>query len=97
MYLGVHQKTLIDQAYSDERPSLPPLRKYLIHVTCQASTYVVGVAGWATRLKLSSESVGIEPFRYAKIDHISHNFLLIFCKIEIDVNNFKARHLRLPD
>nr|KAJ0189791.1 hypothetical protein LSAT_V11C800396830 [Lactuca sativa] len=62
MDLGVHQKTLIDQAYSDERPSLPPLRKYLIHVTCQASTYVVGVAGWATRLKLSSESVGIEPF-----------------------------------
>nr|KAJ0187353.1 hypothetical protein LSAT_V11C900464160 [Lactuca sativa] len=62
MDLGVHQKTLIDRAYGGERPSLPPLRKYLIHVTYQASTYVVGVAGWATRLKIISESVGIEPF-----------------------------------
>ncbi|CAH1417980.1 unnamed protein product [Lactuca virosa] len=62
MDLGVHQKTLIDRAYGGERPPLPPLRKYLIHVTYQASAYVVGVAGWAIRLKLSSESVGIEPF-----------------------------------
>ncbi|CAH1426222.1 unnamed protein product [Lactuca virosa] len=57
MDLGVHQKTLIDRAYGGERPPLPPLRKYLIHVTCQAFAYVVGVAGWA-----NSESVGIEPF-----------------------------------
>ncbi|KAL7595909.1 hypothetical protein Lser_V15G28618 [Lactuca serriola] len=33
---------------------------FYIHVTCQASAYVVGVAGWAIRLKLSSDSVRIE-------------------------------------
>ncbi|XP_071717075.1 cytochrome b561 and DOMON domain-containing protein At5g35735-like [Rutidosis leptorrhynchoides] len=32
---------------------------FYIHVTCQASAYVVGVAGWATGLKLGSDSVGI--------------------------------------
>ncbi|CAH1417505.1 unnamed protein product [Lactuca virosa] len=47
-------------AHGGERPPLPPLHKYLIHVTCQASAYVVGVAGWATGLKLGSDSVGIE-------------------------------------
>ncbi|XP_023770087.1 cytochrome b561 and DOMON domain-containing protein At5g35735 [Lactuca sativa] len=33
---------------------------FYIHVTCQASAYIVGVAGWATGLKLGSDSVGIK-------------------------------------
>lgn len=32
---------------------------FYIHVGCQTSAYIVGVAGWATGLKLGSESVGI--------------------------------------
>ncbi|XP_076917367.1 cytochrome b561 and DOMON domain-containing protein At5g35735-like [Bidens hawaiensis] len=33
---------------------------FYIHVACQASAYIVGVAGWATGLKLGSDSTGIQ-------------------------------------
>ncbi|KAJ4704051.1 Cytochrome b561 and DOMON domain-containing protein [Melia azedarach] len=33
---------------------------FYLHVSCQFSAYVVGVAGWATGIKLGSESAGIE-------------------------------------
>ncbi|KAI3803600.1 hypothetical protein L1987_31756 [Smallanthus sonchifolius] len=33
---------------------------FYIHVTCQASAYVIGVAGWGTGLKLGSDSTGIK-------------------------------------
>ncbi|KVH93155.1 cytochrome b561 and DOMON domain-containing protein At5g35735-like [Cynara cardunculus var. scolymus] len=33
---------------------------FYIHVTCQASAYSIGVAGWVTGLKLGSDSVGIK-------------------------------------
>ncbi|OIW21170.1 hypothetical protein TanjilG_29990 [Lupinus angustifolius] len=39
-------------------PSADPAWFYL-HVGCQLSAYVIGVAGWATGLKLGSNSVGI--------------------------------------
>lgn len=32
---------------------------FYIHVTCQFSAYVIGVAGWGTGLKLGSDSPGI--------------------------------------
>ncbi|KAI6704652.1 hypothetical protein NL676_007614 [Syzygium grande] len=32
---------------------------FYLHVACQSSAYIVGVAGWATGLKLGSESPGI--------------------------------------
>lgn len=32
---------------------------FYLHVSCQTSAYVVGVSGWATGLKLGSDSVGI--------------------------------------
>ncbi|KAF8391651.1 hypothetical protein HHK36_023958 [Tetracentron sinense] len=32
---------------------------FYIHVTCQSSAYIIGVAGWATGLKLGSDSSGI--------------------------------------
>ncbi|CAB4306030.1 unnamed protein product [Prunus armeniaca] len=33
---------------------------FYLHATCQTSAYVVGVAGWATGLKLGSDSTGIQ-------------------------------------
>ncbi|KAK7256147.1 hypothetical protein RIF29_29582 [Crotalaria pallida] len=39
-------------------PSADPAWFYL-HVGCQLSAYAIGVAGWATGLRLGSESVGI--------------------------------------
>eukprot|EP00262_Sarcandra_glabra_P016116 TRINITY_DN5133_c0_g1_i1.p1 TRINITY_DN5133_c0_g1~~TRINITY_DN5133_c0_g1_i1.p1 ORF type:complete len:393 (-),score=25.82 TRINITY_DN5133_c0_g1_i1:182-1360(-) len=33
---------------------------FYLHVACQCSAYIVGVAGWGTGLKLGSESSGIE-------------------------------------
>lgn len=33
---------------------------FYIHVACQASAYIVGVAGWGTGLKLGSDSTGIK-------------------------------------
>lgn len=33
---------------------------FYLHVACQSSAYIVGVAGWATGLKLGSDSVGIQ-------------------------------------
>jgi len=32
---------------------------FYLHVTCQFSAYVIGVAGWGTGLKLGSQSPGI--------------------------------------
>ncbi|KAK6780263.1 hypothetical protein RDI58_022447 [Solanum bulbocastanum] len=32
---------------------------FYLHISCQCSAYVIGVAGWATGLKLGSESKGI--------------------------------------
>lgn len=33
---------------------------FYIHVFCQASAYIIGVAGWATGLKLGGDSPGIQ-------------------------------------
>ncbi|XP_042477406.1 cytochrome b561 and DOMON domain-containing protein At5g47530-like [Macadamia integrifolia] len=33
---------------------------FYLHLTCQTSAYVIGVAGWATGLKLGSESSGVQ-------------------------------------
>ncbi|KAJ4968264.1 hypothetical protein NE237_014965 [Protea cynaroides] len=33
---------------------------FYLHVSCQCSAYVIGVAGWATGLKLGNESKGVE-------------------------------------
>ncbi|XP_031481318.1 cytochrome b561 and DOMON domain-containing protein At4g17280-like [Nymphaea colorata] len=40
-------------------PSADPAWFYL-HVTCQASAYILGVAGWGTGMKLGSESPGVQ-------------------------------------
>ncbi|XP_051114797.1 cytochrome b561 and DOMON domain-containing protein At5g35735-like [Andrographis paniculata] len=43
-----------------------PLWFYL-HVSCQASAYIVGVAGWGTGLKLGSDSPGVEQTKHRNI------------------------------
>ncbi|KAK6117817.1 hypothetical protein DH2020_048444 [Rehmannia glutinosa] len=40
---------------------------FYLHVTCQTSAYVVGVAGWATGLKLGSDSPGVEHTTHRNI------------------------------
>ena len=37
---------------------------FYLHVTCQCSAYVLGVAGWGTGLKLGSESAGITHLKH---------------------------------
>ena len=32
---------------------------FYLHVTCQTTAYIVGVAGWGTGLKLGSDSPGV--------------------------------------
>ncbi|GER26197.1 auxin-responsive family protein [Striga asiatica] len=40
---------------------------FYVHVTCQASAYIVGVAGWATGLKLGTRSPGVQ--------HTAHRYM----------------------
>ena len=40
---------------------------FYLHVACQSSAYIVGVAGWATGLKLGSDSSGIEHTTHRNI------------------------------
>ncbi|GKD08446.1 cytochrome b561 and DOMON domain-containing protein-like protein [Tanacetum coccineum] len=40
---------------------------FYIHAACQTSAYIVGVAGWATGLKLGGDSVGITHERHRNI------------------------------
>ncbi|XLU74903.1 hypothetical protein S245_033956, partial [Arachis hypogaea] len=44
--------------YMRTYPSADPAWFYL-HAGCQVSAYAIGVAGWATGLKLGSESAGV--------------------------------------
>ncbi|CAN1288780.1 Cytochrome b561 and DOMON domain-containing protein At5g35735 [Linum perenne] len=40
---------------------------FYLHVACQLSAYIVGVAGWGTGLKLGSDSVGVEYNKHRNI------------------------------
>ncbi|EEF29330.1 dopamine beta-monooxygenase, putative [Ricinus communis] len=53
---------------------------FYLHVSCQVSAYAIGVAGWATGLKLGSESKGIQytPHRNIGIALFSLATLQIF-------------------
>ncbi|KAI5330759.1 PREDICTED: cytochrome [Prunus dulcis] len=46
---------------------------FYLHATCQTSAYVVGVAGWATGLKLGSDSPGIQYDTHRNIG------IILFC------------------
>ncbi|XP_021274990.1 cytochrome b561 and DOMON domain-containing protein At5g35735 [Herrania umbratica] len=46
---------------------------FYLHVACQCSAYIVGVAGWATGIKLGSESAGITQNPHRNIG------IVLFC------------------
>ncbi|KAK4743954.1 hypothetical protein SAY87_010266 [Trapa incisa] len=52
---------------------------FYLHVTCQSSAYIVGVVGWATGLKLGSESKGITYTTHRIIG------IILFCLATLQV------------
>ncbi|CAH8388724.1 unnamed protein product [Eruca vesicaria subsp. sativa] len=52
---------------------------FYLHVSCQASAYIIGVAGWATGLKLGSESEGIQFSTHRAIG------ITLFCLATVQV------------
>uniref|UniRef100_A0A5B7BXX4 Cytochrome b561 and DOMON domain-containing protein n=1 Tax=Davidia involucrata TaxID=16924 RepID=A0A5B7BXX4_DAVIN len=46
---------------------------FYLHITCQTSAYIIGVAGWATGLQLGSESPGIQYSAHRTIG------IVLFC------------------
>ncbi|KAL0443023.1 UNVERIFIED_CONTAM: cytochrome and DOMON domain-containing protein [Sesamum latifolium] len=65
-------------------PSADPAWFYL-HATCQTSAYIIGVAGWATGLRLGSQSPGIQ--------YTSHRVIgiIIFCLGTLQVSALLLR------
>ncbi|KAK9691273.1 hypothetical protein RND81_09G186200 [Saponaria officinalis] len=52
---------------------------FYIHITCQTSAYIIGVAGWGTGLKLGSDSVGL-------VYHAHRNIgITLFCLATLQV------------
>ncbi|KAJ0804065.1 putative cytochrome b561/ferric reductase transmembrane [Helianthus annuus] len=58
--------------------SLDPAWFYL-HVTCQTSAYIIGVAGWATGIRLGSQSPGIQFTTHRIIG------IILFCVATLQV------------
>ena len=52
---------------------------FYLHVACQLSAYIVGVAGWGTGLKLGSDSPGITYHRHRNIG------IALFCLATLQV------------
>ncbi|KAF8044857.1 hypothetical protein N665_6326s0002, partial [Sinapis alba] len=52
---------------------------FYLHVFCQASAYIIGVAGWATGIKLGSESEGIQFSTHRAIG------IALFCLATVQV------------
>ncbi|KAI3682848.1 hypothetical protein L1987_83167 [Smallanthus sonchifolius] len=52
---------------------------FYLHVTCQTSSYIIGVAGWATGIRLGSQSPGIQ--------FTSHRIIgiILFCVATLQV------------
>lgn len=46
---------------------------FYLHVACQSSAYIVGVAGWATGIKLGSDSPGVTQNPHRNIG------IVLFC------------------
>ncbi|XP_020237968.1 cytochrome b561 and DOMON domain-containing protein At4g12980 [Cajanus cajan] len=75
-------------------PSADPIWFYL-HAGCQVSAYAIGVAGWATGLKLGSESVGIQYSNHRNIGITLFCFatLQIFALFLRPVKEHKYRYI----
>ncbi|ONK59776.1 uncharacterized protein A4U43_C08F10520 [Asparagus officinalis] len=52
---------------------------FYLHVACQSSAYIVGVAGWGTGLKLGSESAGVTYYPHRNIG------ITLFCLATLQV------------
>uniref|UniRef100_A0A1J3FZC4 Cytochrome b561 and DOMON domain-containing protein n=1 Tax=Noccaea caerulescens TaxID=107243 RepID=A0A1J3FZC4_NOCCA len=52
---------------------------FYLHISCQSSAYVIGVAGWATGLKLGGESPGIQFTTHRAIG------IALFCLATVQV------------
>ncbi|XP_039115218.1 cytochrome b561 and DOMON domain-containing protein At5g47530-like [Dioscorea cayenensis subsp. rotundata] len=52
---------------------------FYLHVACQCSAYIVGVAGWGTGLKLGSESSGVTYHSHRNIG------IILFCLATVQV------------
>lgn len=57
---------------------------FYLHLICQASAYVVGVAGWGLGLKIGSDSVGIEYHTHRTLG------VIIFCFATLQVRNISS-------
>lgn len=55
---------------------------FYLHVSCQVSAYAIGVAGWATGLKLGSESKGVQWTAHRNIG------ITLFSLATLQVNSF---------
>lgn len=64
---------------------------FYLHVTCQTSAYIVGVAGWATGLKLGSDN--------GKTQHNTHRNIgiTLFClgTLQVRTPKISSRHVGL--
>ena len=63
---------------------------FYLHVGCQASAYAVGVAGWATGIKLGSDSLGIEYNTHRNIGIT----LFVFGTLQVMIK--KSTHTQKP-
>jgi len=70
-------------------PSADPAWFYL-HVFCQVSAYAIGVAGWATGIKLGSESKGVQFSLHRNIG------IALFALATVQVINFLPSCVLLP-
>lgn len=52
---------------------------FYLHVTCQTSAYIIGVAGWATGLQLGNDSPGIQYTAHRTIG------IILFCLATLQV------------
>lgn len=56
---------------------------FYLHITCQTSGYIIGVAGWATGLKLGSESAGVEHTKHRTLGIL----LFVFATLQVPKNS----------
>lgn len=55
---------------------------FYLHVTCQTSAYIIGVAGWATGMQLGNESPGVQQTVHRTIG------ILLFSLATLQVSKF---------
>lgn len=59
---------------------------FYLHITCQSTAYMAGVAGWATGLKLGRDSSGIQYDAHRIIG------IILFCLATLQVHVHVVHH-----